>query len=156
MFASFEELRAAWKSLDRYSERQLGAYVLAHLLDAGRRPRLLPEDQVKFRNNVIHRGYIPFSEEAIHFGNSALEIVSPCLSSLKAKYGEVVQAEVVHHMRAAQAHAMDMDRAFSGMTIAALVSIAQTDRAETVEAALGRIGMARKGFAALGQTVHRS
>jgi hypothetical protein len=120
-----EKVTAAWKAVERQSERQLGAYVMAHLLDAREPPALLPIKQVEFRNDVIHRGYIPRKEEAIKFGNVSSGVVIPCLSELKKKYGDAVTGEVRRHMAAAVARANG--RTFSGMSIASLVSIARLE-----------------------------
>ncbi len=74
----------AWKPLSKMSERQLGAYVTASLLLTKSKPNLLnPNNQVPFRNSVIHNGYVPKNQEAVDFGNSVMTLITEGLTELR-------------------------------------------------------------------------
>lgn len=67
------EAEKAWKTAARQSERQLGMFITAHLLLMKKAPLLLNMNkEVKFRNNVIHNGYVPTHEESVNFGDSVM------------------------------------------------------------------------------------
>jgi hypothetical protein len=65
----------SWKLISNQSERQLGAYIYAHLLEFGTQPEILSSAIVKLRNKVIHQGYIPTETEAISYGNHVQECI---------------------------------------------------------------------------------
>ena len=55
--------------MSKQSERQLGAYISAFMCLNGETPTLLDtNDDVSFRNKVIHAGYVPSEAEAVSFG----------------------------------------------------------------------------------------
>lgn len=76
-------LNATWSLVKNQSERQFGAYLFAYLLDRSRVPDTI--DEVKpdlskvpkggkrtwkcFRNDVVHKGYIPSNSESMAYGN---------------------------------------------------------------------------------------
>ena len=86
--AAFE---TAWKRLSNQSERQLGAYSVTYLMENGSAAPQLTDKQSTFRNGVIHKGQIPSRAEAIDFGQSVLDIVSPTLKYLQQTANEAVQ-----------------------------------------------------------------
>ena len=49
----------AWKSVSNQSERQLGAFVFVWLTHFGEPPAILTNNDVTFRNAVVHKGRIP-------------------------------------------------------------------------------------------------
>jgi hypothetical protein len=83
---SKEQFSSAWQKFAKHSERQFGAYILAHLMENKQPPSVLHKDQVEFRNNVIHKGVIPNKNEAIKYGQDVLEIIMPVLENLKSNY----------------------------------------------------------------------
>jgi hypothetical protein len=79
-----EGINGAWKALSRQSERQLGAYISASLSIAKEGPRLLNTNkEVEFRNNVVHKGYIPTAEEAAEFGDAIMTVINNELETLR-------------------------------------------------------------------------
>lgn len=71
-----DEIDRSWKTLAKQSERQLGAYVAARLMLSKKCPTLPNANtHVKFRNDVIHQGYIPTTEEAVEYGDFVLKMV---------------------------------------------------------------------------------
>lgn len=78
------EETTAWKSVAKQSERQLGMFITAHLMLMKRAPILLNANtDVKFRNDVVHGGYIPTHEEACAFGNVVMEMINGSLTDLR-------------------------------------------------------------------------
>lgn len=79
-----EVVDCAWKSLSRQSERQLGAYISTSLLLERALPRVLsPNKEVEFRNEVIHKGYIPSIEQATDFGDVVMILINGALTNLR-------------------------------------------------------------------------
>jgi len=78
-----EAVVSSWKSLSRQSERQLGAYISASLFLEKELPRLLANREVEFRNEVIHKGYIPNIEEATEFGDIVMALINGALDKLR-------------------------------------------------------------------------
>jgi len=78
------DIEQAWKPMSKMSERQLGAFTTASLILTRKKPNLLsPNNQVPFRNNVIHNGYVPTNEVTVEFGNSIMELINEGLNELR-------------------------------------------------------------------------
>ncbi|WP_108944238.1 hypothetical protein [Shewanella halifaxensis] len=88
---SEDAINGTWKEVKSQSERQLGAFIFSHLLMFKEKPVLLPTKMVTFRNNVIHKGYIPTIEESLAFG----EAVHGCIMSLVKRIEENQDAELL-------------------------------------------------------------
>lgn len=90
---AFAEL---WKHLGKQSERQLGAFAAAYLLEFNSAAPLLPQKQVEFRNDVIHRGSLPTREKAAAFADAVLSCIREALAELMGDaLIEHVHAELV-------------------------------------------------------------
>ena len=96
-----DQFHPTWKRLANQSERQIGAFCLAYLLENGVAPKLLKEDTwVRFRNNVIHKGYFPTAKETIAFGQAVADLVAPLLDLLKSEhYADALTASTGDHLR---------------------------------------------------------
>lgn len=79
-----EQMVSAWKTVGKQSERQLGMFIASALSLTKQCPPLLnPNREVKFRNAVIHGGYIPTLEEAISFGDVVMGQINESLQTLR-------------------------------------------------------------------------
>ena len=88
-----EQADAAWRAVAKQSERQLGMYITAGLLLTKQCPTLLnPNQEVKFRNNVIHSGYIPTTDEATAFGDVVMQLINDSLATLRTLTPEALMA----------------------------------------------------------------
>ena len=88
-----EEIDQSWKALAKQSERQLGAYVASRLILSKTSPTMPnPNTHVKFRNNVIHSGYIPTIDEAVEYGDFVLQLVRDEIEFLRAEASESLVA----------------------------------------------------------------
>jgi hypothetical protein len=84
---NFKDLDNIWKTISNQSERQLGAYIIMYTEKFLDQPILLNSNkEIPFRNNVIHKGYIPTKQEAIEFGQTTLLIIETSLLKLKNAY----------------------------------------------------------------------
>lgn len=84
---------AAWKSVAKQSERQLGMFVSAHLALTKRAPDLLnPNKEVKLRNDVIHGGYIPSGDQAADYGDAVMNLITRPLNELRVVAPAELQA----------------------------------------------------------------
>lgn len=84
-----EHVNESWKAMSSQSERQLGAFIASYLTIFSKHPNLLnPNKEVKLRNNVIHKGYIPTHEEALNYGDCVLNLIESVLIDLKNEFPE--------------------------------------------------------------------
>lgn len=83
----FEE---AWKTVKGQSERQLGAYIFLYLKCIRKKPLLLDNDAVSFRNDVVHKGYIPNKEQALEYGEKVRKIVNNAISEMRTCFGDAL------------------------------------------------------------------
>ncbi|MGJ8545553.1 MAG: hypothetical protein ACSHWZ_08935 [Sulfitobacter sp.] len=81
-------LDAGWKYMAKQSERQLGAFVMLWLNYFGSKPNLLSEDCRKFRNRIVHKGYIPGLDETLIFGDNIVACVASNLRDMQHHLGD--------------------------------------------------------------------
>ena len=112
----------SWKSIKKQSERQLGAYILLYTIENDKEPPLLHNNKIEFRNKVIHRGRIPSKEDAISYGETVLDIISPALHNLKKNENDHVQTAVLEHVEDIHNKIKD-DKFVSLMSISTTLSI---------------------------------
>lgn len=93
----FNKIDDAWKDISQQSERQLGAYVALYSFLFGEPPTLLPNFQVSFRNEVIHKGIVPTKEKSIKYAELVLTIIRGSLNKLKSKHFEILQNVFQHY-----------------------------------------------------------
>lgn len=93
---SLEDFTKTWKQMANQSERQLGAYFILRLQEG----KLTNWDEKKasFRNNVVHKGYIPSSEEAIEYGQYVLSFIRSTLKELNDTKKEYLDKATFIHL----------------------------------------------------------
>ena len=64
-----------WKSIDRQSERQLGAYYGLWVSTFNELPATLDEHKVKLRNEVVHKGKLASRREAEEYGKYVFDYI---------------------------------------------------------------------------------
>jgi hypothetical protein len=79
-----EENTKAWKSVSNQSERQLGMFISSYLQLTKRAPNLLSNVEVKFRNDVIHKGEVPSRGAAAKYGDAVEKIINEGLAELRS------------------------------------------------------------------------
>jgi hypothetical protein len=95
-----EQTGRAWKSVSRQSERQLGAFIFLYLSEFKCAPTLMSNNDISFRNNVIHIGSIPTREEALQYGQHVLDIVRPTLRKARDKFPHGIERLILDHIAA--------------------------------------------------------
>lgn len=79
-----------WKKHLSLSERQLGAFIIGYLKEHQRCPPLLSQENTKFRNRVIHKGYFPTSEETFQYANTILKYIVELLKELNIASNDAI------------------------------------------------------------------
>jgi len=83
-------LADGWKLVAAQSERQYGAFCMLYQREYGRPPTVLTNKRVEFRNNVIHRGYIPQRTEVVEYASDVLRIIVELYAELyETRYNDV-------------------------------------------------------------------
>jgi hypothetical protein len=110
---AYETFTTAWKPVSRQSERQLGAFLFVYLLE-NRKPLersivdAKPSESsglntrltwTEFRNNVIHNGYIPSTEEVQVYGDLVYQFIYRLIGELKATCSDSMQKATFHHLK---------------------------------------------------------
>ena len=135
-----EAVLDARKPMSQSSERQLGAFLLAYLIENGRavdplvfdsRPAL--EGRAKrdtptwsaFRNRVIHQGYIPSTVEAFTYGDLVYQWIYRLIGELKSSCAEAMSRVTFQNLR----RASDVSPAgtVATMSIPTLISLVRAD-----------------------------
>lgn len=65
----------AWKLVSSQSERQVGAFYFLFLAVFKEAPDAFPQRQAKFRNDVIHKGYIPSKNEVLLYAKEVYQYI---------------------------------------------------------------------------------
>ena len=96
--------KQAWKPLAKSSERQLGAYALAHLIQFHEVAPTLRQTSVETRNKAVHQGKIPTREQAVSFGEEVYSLASKLLHRLRKECDGGVSLVVSKHIRETRSH----------------------------------------------------
>lgn len=130
---------AAWKPLANLSERQLGAFFAAFLIETGNKPKLLPQSQTKLRNDVIHKGKFPDREETVYFGQAVLECAAPVLEQLKSEtFKATVQELIRERLGDRFKRAQDAQIHASTCSIHTLFSLNRSQQGADIEAEIAK------------------
>jgi hypothetical protein len=74
-----KEVVATWKQISNQSERQYGAFLFLYILEqkeAFDQKKFQIEALKKFRNKVIHKGYLPDEKETVKYGEDVFNLIS--------------------------------------------------------------------------------
>jgi hypothetical protein len=85
--ATDELFEQTWKKVANQSERQLGAFLFLYLDKIKKIPAVLSENDILFRNRVIHKGYISSKDESVAFGEAVRTIANEVISCMRNLYG---------------------------------------------------------------------
>ncbi len=111
----------AWKQVSSQSERQLGAFIFLYLKCFSEKPALLRQKQIKFRNEVIHKGKIPSRNEAVEYGQEVLDAIRPILRRVKTTFPKGMEKTVFQHLM--NSRKADESQPVGTMSIATIVSL---------------------------------
>lgn len=93
---SLDDFTKTWKQMANQSERQLGAYFILRLQEG--KPTNWDENKASFRNKVVHKGYIPSSEEAIEYGQYVLSFIRSTLKELNETSKDFLNKATLIHL----------------------------------------------------------
>jgi hypothetical protein len=86
-----------WKLVARQSERQFGCFAILYAPDC-KKPPTVDNKQIEFRNNVIHRGAIPHSDDVYRFGEYVFKAKRDLETALQTKHASSLEAEIQHEL----------------------------------------------------------
>jgi hypothetical protein len=88
----------AWKNVAAQSERQFGAYCFLYVSLLAKTPDVISNSNIKFRNKVIHQGYIPTFEETLNYATSIYNFIMKEIVMYKRNYNNVCQEMVFRRL----------------------------------------------------------
>ena len=149
---SFQTLTAAWQPVSRQSERRFGAFLFIYLMENkrifdpsiadakpdasfGLKKRLT---WTEFRNEVVHKGYIPSSKEVLAYGELIYQFIYRLIEELRATSKEYMLKVAFHHN--AKAFVLSAGGRITTMSIPTLISLVLANRPAPT------FGEALKGF----------
>ena len=118
---------SAWKLISSQSERQLGAFIFSYTEQFSKQPTLLSQNNIAFRNSVIHKGTIPTKNEALDYGQAILNVVTPLLRETLAAFPDGVQQSIFKHLQ--ECRGEEGGFPISTMSMPTILSIDQTGSA---------------------------
>lgn len=92
------EFATTFKEMAHQSERQLGAFLYLYLQNFGKAYQVKPK-LVTFRNRVVHKGYIPTTEEAENYGAQVYDEICDVYRLLKSTHADHIIKAVSAEMR---------------------------------------------------------
>lgn len=119
-----------WKKVSSQSERQLGAFIFLWAYCFDEMPALLSTKQVEFRNNVIHKGIIPTTEEVLKYGNAVMGVVRLQRKQLEEKFSNEVSKVTSYYLPDSQALLRRNEQPFTMLT-STLTSLTSGDKCQT-------------------------
>jgi len=81
---SLADLEKTWKYVRNQSERQIGSFLFVYLLENKRSVDFIDKQWFEFRNKVIHKGYIPSTQEVMDNAERIFSFIRGLLNNLKA------------------------------------------------------------------------
>lgn len=147
-----ENFDKAWKEVSNQSERQYGAFHFLYLIE-NKKPlekslsKIKPDSQTKtwsnFRNDVIHKGYIPSYNEAFTYIDMIYRFMVSIIEVLKNNYAHLVQKTVFDHIK--KIRKPKKGEQIATMTISTLINLASAEKQEKdFEKALERLKKSKK------------
>jgi len=137
-----------WKNVDNQSERQFGAYLFVYFIDKqGETPPIIDdikptiENQSKnntktwksFRNNVVHKGYIPSKKEVLAYMELVFNHIWDLIEELKKNCKEEISQFWLNYDK--KRYPKNNEIKTTNMSINTIVSL-NTPRKESFEEAL--------------------
>lgn len=122
-----DEFLEKWKQITNQSERQLGAFIAFRIIE--RKEFNYNKKFAELRNKVIHKGYIPETQEVVEYGDFVLQNIYSILKELKLDCLKYIQeATFIHLKRSGEKIIGNVNRSTSAIpTIINLVSISSDD-----------------------------
>jgi len=136
----------SWKEVSNQSERQLGAFIFAWLLENKENPEVLRQKQREFRNDVIHKGFIPSRDQAVNFGQAVLDLISSQIKTIKTNYKDEIHEYICNLQFERIAKIPKGAARTSGVQGFTLSIVVEEDKKLTLSNELVRIARKRESF----------
>ncbi|OLP61001.1 hypothetical protein BJF93_02755 [Xaviernesmea oryzae] len=131
---SRDAFSVVWKQMAKQSERQLGAFLTAFLLETRNTPNMLPRKQSEFRNEVVHKGRFPTREEAVQFGIAIFNCARAPLTVLRSPaYAEIIRDLTFERIDERSKHSLNAGLLTSTIGLVTPLSIMTADQPEDLE-----------------------
>lgn len=85
---SVEAVGKFWREIGSQSERQYGAFLSLYSFVNKKPYDFIDNNMITFRNNVIHKGYIPSPKESFEFGEFVYQGIVRLVEELKRDFKE--------------------------------------------------------------------
>lgn len=136
-----ERFIEAWGPISKLSERQVGAFLFLYLIENKKplEPLIFDAKPVldgrsrgdtptwsRFRNEVIHNGYIPSTVEVIEYGNLVYQFIYRLIAEMRATHSEFMGKAVFHHLT--RGHDAADGKPIGTMSVPTLISLVRGDR----------------------------
>jgi hypothetical protein len=95
-----DEVKTTWKLVSNQSERQIGAFYFLYLGMFKRVPPSMHPKRIEFRNNVIHKGYIPSRVEAEEYAGEVYKHILEVLTSIRGGVPGVMHSFIGAELKA--------------------------------------------------------
>ena len=96
---SFDDFEKLYKQISNQSERQLGAFLFLYSYVYKQLPELLDNRYVKYRNQVVHKGYLPSEEEVIDYAKEIYKNIKYYYIQLHQRYKEHIMNQLEREMK---------------------------------------------------------
>ena len=127
----------AWKNVASQSERQLGTFVAAYILETREAAKLLPSQQASLRNKVIHNGMIPNNEQAMRFGQAVTDCAKPLIQLLRNEsFSEMARTLIFERMDECHKRAQNLKVSASTLSMNTFFNLGSMEQELNVEAAV--------------------
>ena len=84
-----KDFEITWKNIAAQSERQLGAFIILYKFHFHEETPKLEQNEIKFRNDVIHKGVFPNYDDTLNFANKIILIIRKVLDKFKDSLDEI-------------------------------------------------------------------
>jgi len=95
-----DSIESSFKSLSRFSERQLGAFSILYFQTFREIPPALKPTSVEFRNKVVHQGYIPNKNQVMEYAEDVYHTIKKPYLKLLTNYHPTIMKQQLDLKRA--------------------------------------------------------
>ncbi|WP_099157264.1 hypothetical protein [Virgibacillus ndiopensis] len=117
-----------WKQVKNMSERQLGAFYFSYINEFNRNPPIIDNKQISFRNNVIHKGYIPKYREVYDYTKEMFDYIQDLLQQIKGDEYFKSYMEVALEREKVRCKDVKVENEFIGVRFARMATLTDLAR----------------------------
>lgn len=133
----YDLIDEAWKPLSNASQRQLGAYLLMYLREFNECAPKIDNNKTGFRNNVLHKGYIPSHEEVLDYGEYILKYIRTVLDRMGNDYRDYYHTKFLNQIEILRSKYSNVQS--STMAIPTVIGLTSDSKIDSMEMAIEHI-----------------